>query len=121
MMGGHRFITHSILGVAAMGFLVWLLLNFLHPIMPHVNIVIVWWGFIIGMLSHLLMDTFTKEGVPWLLPIPIKVGIPPLRVWRITTGKAGEKFIFLGLLAFDIWYVAANYQDILVLLHQRIV
>lgn len=121
MLGGHRFITHSLIGVGLLGFLSWLLLNFIHPIMPHINIVIVWWGFIIGMTTHLIMDTFTKEGVPWLLPIPVKFGIPPVRAWRITTGKAAEKIIFLSLLAFDIWYVAANYQDILTLIHQRIV
>ena len=121
MLGGHRFLTHSLLGMALFGGLGWLLLKFIHPLMPHVNITLVWWAFIIGMLSHLIMDTFTKEGVPWLLPIPIKIGLPPIKAWRITTGKAGEKIIFLGLLVFDIWYVAANYQQLLTLIHQRIV
>ncbi len=121
MLGGHRFITHSLLGVALFGFLAKLLLVFIHPIMPHVNIGLVWWAFIIGMLSHLIMDTFTKEGVPWLLPIPIKFGLPPLRTARITTGKKAEKAIFLSLLIFDIWFLAHNYQQLLTLVHQHIV
>src|SRR5580704_1270200 len=89
--GGHRFLTHSLLGVALFGFLTRALLLFLHPIMPNVNAGLVWWAFLIGMLSHLVMDTFTKEGVPWLLPLPFKFGFPPLKAWRITTGKAIEK------------------------------
>src|ERR1039458_6513093 len=89
-VGGHRFLTHSLLGLALFGFLTHLLLVFLHPIMPHVNIGLVWWAFFIGMVSHLVMDTFTKEGVPWLLPIPIKFGIPPIKSLRITTGKGIE-------------------------------
>lgn len=121
LMGGHRFLTHSLLGVAIIGFLANLLLHFLHPIIPNVNIQIVWWAFIIGMLSHLIMDTFTKEGVPWLLPIPIKFGIPPVRKFRITTGSYGEKVVFLIILAFAIWFCMVNYQEIRELIHKYIV
>jgi inner membrane protein len=121
LMGGHRFLTHSLIGVALFGGLTWLLLNFLHPIMPKVDIHLVIWAFTIGMLSHLVMDSFTKEGVPWLLPIPIKFGFPPLRSARITTGKNAEKAIFLSMLLFDIWFVASRYQELLALVHQHIV
>lgn len=121
MLGGHRFITHSILGMALIGFASYWLLNFIHPLMPRVDIGLVWWAFIIGMASHLLMDTFTKEGVPWLLPIPVKFGLPPLKKMRITTGKIGEKVIFLSILAFDIVFVAINYNELLTLIHQYIV
>jgi inner membrane protein len=79
MLGGHRFLTHSIIGLVLMGFLLHWLLTFLQPIMPNVQIGYVWWAFMIGMFSHLVMDSFTKEGVPWLLPIPIKFGVPPLK------------------------------------------
>src|SRR5207302_459655 len=87
MLGGHRFLTHSIIGLALMGFVVHWLLSVLQPIVPNVQIEYVWWAFMIGMFSHLVMDSFTKEGVPWLLPIPIKFGLPPLRRLRITAGK----------------------------------
>ena len=121
MLGGHRFITHSLLGVALAGFLVNLLLVALQPIMPHVQIEYVWWAFMIGMVSHLVMDSFTKEGVPWLLPVPIKFGIPPLRRLRVTTGKAGENFfIFPVVLIILIFLCSANYYDLLELFHTRI-
>lgn len=114
-LGGHRFITHSLLGVALFGFLAYLLLGFLQPIMPNVNTTVVWWAYMVGFLSHLVMDTFTKEGVPWLLPIPFKFGIPPFKRFRITTGKWGETWIFIGILAFDIWFCATHYTQLVAL------
>jgi len=111
LLGGHRFLSHSLLGVAIFGFLASLLLHFLHPIMPHIDIRLVWDAFIIGMLSHLVMDSFTKEGVPWLLPIPFKFGLPPLRKFRITTGKRAESLVvFPLLLVVDIWLCSSNYD-----------
>jgi inner membrane protein len=98
MAGGHRFLTHSIIGVALAGYVFNLLLTFLHPIMPSVDISIVWWAFMIGIVSHLIMDSFTKEGVPWLLPIPVKFGFPPVKSWRITTDTWVEHWVIFPLL-----------------------
>lgn len=121
ILGGHRFLTHSILGVVLMGFLVHWLLVFLQPIIPSVQIDFVWWAFMIGMISHLIMDSFTKEGVPWLLPIPIKFGFPPLRRLRVTTGKWIENFIILPLLVTILVVICmANYTELLDLIHRRI-
>lgn len=120
-LGGHRFLTHSLVGVALFGFLAKALLGFLHPLMPHINSGYVWWAFMIGMGSHLVMDTLTKEGVPWLLPLPFKFGIPPLRRLRITTGKAGEFLvIFPLLLAIDLWLCNSHYAVIVSYLHHHI-
>ncbi len=114
LIGGHRFLSHSLLGVVLLGFLASLLLHVLQPIMPHVNVQIVWYAFMIGALSHLIMDTFTKEGVPWLLPIPIKFGIPPVKQLRVTTGKFEESFVVLPLLmAVDIWLLASHYDQLI--------
>src|ERR1700759_4904064 len=105
LLGGHRFLTHSVLGLALFAFLAHLLLGFLHPLMQHIDIGLVWWAFVIGMLSHLVMDSFTKEGVPWLLPVPFKFGFPPLKKFRITTGHFAETLVvFPGLIALDIWF-----------------
>jgi len=121
MLGGHRFITHSLIGVALFGLATHWLLVFLQPIMPGVAIDLVWWAFMIGMLSHLLMDTFTKEGAPWLLPIPIKFGLPPIKSLRITTDKAVEHFIVLpSLVALDVWLCVSHYGQLLALLHKHI-
>lgn len=119
LLGGHRFLTHSLIGVALMGYLAHMLLLFLQPIMGSVDTEIVWWAFIIGILSHLLMDTFTKEGVPWFLPIPYKVGIPPVRAWRITTDKKFENWVvFPGILLFNCWFYFAHYGEVVALLRQ---
>lgn len=116
--GGHRFLTHSLLGVAVVAFLFRLLLIFLSPIMPHTDIGLVWWAFLIGMISHLIMDTFTKEGVPWLLPLPIKFGFPPVKKFRITTGKAVENLVvFPGILTFNLIFYWLNYSEVLAILH----
>jgi inner membrane protein len=122
IMGGHRFLTHSLLGLALLGFCMHWLLTILQPVMPSVRIDFVWWAFMIGMFSHLVMDSFTKEGVPWLLPIPIKFGFPPLRRLRITTGKAIENFIILpGLAIVLIILCTVYYPDLLDLIHQRVI
>jgi inner membrane protein len=119
-LGGHRFITHSVIGLFLAAFLMKALLLFIHPLMPNVDINLVWWAFMIGMASHLVMDSLTKEGVPWLLPLPFKFGFPPVRAFRLTTGKSGEKLLFLTILAIDIWYIAANYTNLVVVAKQVI-
>ena len=121
MMGGHRFLSHSILGLALFGFLTTALLNFLQPIMPNVDTDLVWWAFMIGMVSHLVMDSFTKEGVPWLLPIPWKFGFPPLRRLRITTGKNVERFVVLPLLLLAaVWLFSSHYVEISTMFNQYV-
>jgi inner membrane protein len=120
--GGHRFVTHSLLGLALFGFGAYWLLSFLHPVMASVNIDLVWWAFMIGMTSHLVMDTFTREGVPWLLPLPFKFGIPPVKRLRLVTDHFGEKFvIFPGLLIFNAWLYFMNYEKLLAILHRHLV
>lgn len=118
MSGGHRFLTHSLIGLALTGYAAKLLLIFLHPLMEGVERNLVWEAFMIGMVSHLIMDSFTKEGVPWLLPIPVKFGFPPLKSLRIVTGKWGEKVLFLALLGFDFWYFSSHYDTLIGLLHK---
>lgn len=121
LLGGHRFLTHSLLGVVLFGFLTHTLLLFLQPIMGSVDTNIVWWAFMIGMLSHLVMDTLTKEGVPWLLPLPIKFGFPPIKAWRITTDTWVESWVvFPSLIIFNVWFYFVNYQAVLVLLKYTI-
>ena len=117
LLGGHRFITHSLLGLALFGWAMHWLLHLLNLLIPRMDAHIVWWAFMIGMLSHLVMDTFTKEGVPWLLPIPVKFGIPPFKRFRITTGKIFEKLIFVGILAFDVWFCWHNYAHLADIIH----
>lgn len=116
LIGGHRFLTHSVIGLAIFAFAANLLLTFLKPILGSVDVHFVWLAFMVGMLSHLVMDTFTKEGVPWLLPLPFKFGLPPIKKLRVTTGKFGERCWFAAILFFDIGYCWLYYPTLRLLL-----
>ena len=74
----------------------------------------------LGVTSHLIMDTFTKEGVPWLLPLPFKFGFPPVRAWRITTGKKAEMLVILPLLVAAIVWLCSVQSDMLAALVQAV-
>ncbi|TSC87670.1 MAG: Uncharacterized protein G01um101416_350 [Microgenomates group bacterium Gr01-1014_16] len=95
LLGGHRMITHSLVGMFAIGWgLKYLLIHYVSRVLL-VDMNIVWVTFMLGFLSHLIMDTITKEGVPWLFPIPWKIGFPPFKALRVTTGEWAEKALEL--------------------------
>ena len=121
LIGGHRFVSHSLVGLVLFGLLANVVLHFLRPILGHIDIQIVWWAFMIGIASHLVMDTFTKEGVPWILPLPIKFGIPPLKRLRVTTGKWEEMFVILPMLVgIDLWLFVHYYEQLLTFLRASV-
>lgn len=103
-LGGHRTISHSLLGIVLFGFLARELLGMISGVLL-VDMQIVWWAFMIGFVSHLLMDTLTTEGVPWLFPIPWHFGFPPLKSLRIKTGGVMEKGFIFPLLLFLTGYI----------------
>lgn len=118
LLGGHRFLSHSILGIFLFGVAFHYLLQVLTPSFPHLDMQIIWWAFMIGFVSHLIMDTFTTEGVPWLLPIPIKFGVPPLKAFRVPTGGFLEKFIiFPGLILINAYIFYVYYDTVKLLIH----
>src|SRR6266576_6759121 len=53
LLGGHRFLTHSLLGLAMFGWAAHWFLHLLNLIIPKMDAHIVWWAFMIGMVSHL--------------------------------------------------------------------
>ena len=36
-------------------------------------------GFLSGMLSHIILDTFNKQGIPWLWPLKKRFRLLPIR------------------------------------------
>lgn len=116
LLGNHRFLSHSLLGVFLFGLAFHYILKVLTPSFPSLDMNVIWWAFMIGFVSHLIMDTFTTDGVPWLLPIPIKIGIPPIRAFRIPTGGFIERFIVFPLLLLINAYVFYTYYDTVKLL-----
>ncbi len=121
LLGGHRFLSHSIIGFFLFAWGSHYLLELLRPSFTNLNMEIIWWAFMIGFASHLVMDTFTHEGVPWLLPIPVKFGLPPFKLFRLQTGGIMERFIlFPGLIIFNAYLYFSNYSKILDLLKHNL-
>lgn len=99
---GHRHISHSLLGLVIFYWIFGWLLK-LVPL-AHLEINVIQTAFLLGHLSHLVMDSLTIQGVPWLYPLPFKFGFPPFKFLRVKTGGWVEKIVvFPLLLAFTIW------------------
>lgn len=120
ILGGHRFLSHSVLGIIFFGVLAKFILYLISTVLL-VDMNIVWWSFMIGLVSHLIADTFTHEGVPWLFPIPIKFGIPPVKALRFHTGGLIEKgIVFPGFVLLNLYFFYVFHQNILGLLKHSI-
>lgn len=110
LLGGHRHISHSLLGLAIYSYIFHLLLNYLARYFA-LDMSLVWWSFVLGFASHLVMDSLTKEGVPWFFPIPIRFGFPPFKMLRITTGGFLEKFfVYPGLIVLNGYLLYLHYN-----------
>lgn len=120
VFGGHRHISHSILGIVFFGVVSKFLLLLISNVLI-VDMEIVWWSFMIGVVSHLIADTFTHSGVPWLFPIPIKWGIPPIKALRFHTGSFVEKaIVFPGLILINMWIFYTYHKEIIEFLRTNI-
>ena len=110
LLGNHRMISHSLLGIGLVGWGLKYLLAYMHTFLL-VDMNLVWWAFMLGYASHLVADTITKEGVPWLFPIPIRLGFPPFKFLRMNTGGLIEKMIiFPGLLIANGYLIYSHYE-----------
>ena len=86
---GHRTLTHSFLGIIVFGLLTsWLLL--LHP--P------IWIWLLVGVFTHLLIDTANVTGVPLLYPLRLQFWLVANRSWRVPYNSPRE-FTWLGVIA----------------------
>ena len=87
---GHRSFTHSILFLL----IVKALLQAIHA-----NEAIVY-GLLAGMVSHLLLDMATKNGIKLFFPISIRIRLP----LTIRTGSKWEDIIFAVLSLMTIYF-----------------
>jgi inner membrane protein len=111
LIGTHRHISHSLIGLIIFGVGIKYLLNVASGVVL-INMDIVWFSFMIGIVSHLIMDTLTTEGVPWLFPLPFHIGFPPFREYRVKTGGVVEKFVIFPLLLITNGYLFYNFYTI---------
>lgn len=113
LFGGHRHISHSLLGIVLFGVISKLFLILISGVLI-VDVNVVWYAFMIGVLSHLITDTFTHDGVPWLFPIPLHFGIPPIKALRFHTGGIIEKgIVFPGLLLANMYIFYIYHSQII--------
>lgn len=111
-IGGHRHISHSLLGFAIFAFLShWLIFTYL--LASHLLVSYIWISYGIGILSHFILDAMTTEGIPLFFPLPYKVGIPPVKALRIVTGSWVEHLIVFPFLIIAIGYMCIHYFSIL--------
>ncbi|WP_318618277.1 metal-dependent hydrolase [Sporosarcina sp. YIM B06819] len=94
---GHRTFTHSLLFLVTVAVL-------LNAFIPSEALKV---GFLVGMVSHYVLDMATKKGIKLLFPLSMTVRFP-------VTTKTGSKiesimFGILALLSFYFGYEALNY------------
>ncbi len=109
----HRTLTHSIIGVLTIyKLLEWVLVRVLNATFLDEKIILA--SIMIGYLSHLLADSLTEEGVPLLFPLKINFGIPPIKSWRIKTGKWFENFVvYPSVWIYVIWFIQKHQEGLL--------
>ncbi|MBI2864497.1 MAG: metal-dependent hydrolase [Chloroflexi bacterium] len=102
LLGGHRHLSHSLLGAGLAAVLALVALSLLAPLLS-LPAGLLLLGFLAGYLSHLFLDGLTHEGVPLLFPAGAYFGLPPFAGLRLRTGSLAEQFVvmpaLLGLIA----------------------
>jgi inner membrane protein len=113
-LAGHRKLFHSIMGLALVGMFVWALQYVvglelyrlgLHltgtylgaGVQPGLNLVsgkgVAFVALLTGYFLHLVADSLTIGGVPWLYPSDVRFGFPPNRKWRFRSGSWMEPVV----------------------------
>jgi len=113
-IAGHRTVFHSLVGLVGVGALVWAVQYALGLALYHLGlhqtgaalgsgiapggflapgVGIAFGGLMIGYFLHLVADSLTEGGVPWLWPSHVRFGFPPDRHWRFRTGSVWEPII----------------------------
>ncbi|MFD1067850.1 metal-dependent hydrolase [Oceanobacillus locisalsi] len=94
---GHRTFTHSLLFLALMAFI-------LSKFVSNSSIIM---GILAGMVTHFILDAFTKQGIKLLYPAKITIRFP----FAATTGGKAEGIVLLALTVVTLYYA----NDILAL------
>jgi len=115
-LAGHCTIFHSLLGMALWGlFGAWLQSLAVNWLSQHhapdvaqaaatSHLLLV--SLLVGYFMHLLADSLTEGGVPWLWPYRQRFGFPPNPHWRFRSGSWLEPVVvglLVGLVIAGIW------------------
>ena len=117
-LAGHRTLFHSLLGLALVGMVIWLAQYALGlelyrlglhrtgeylgaGVGPGLNLVsdrgVAFLALLIGYFLHLVADSLTIGGVPWLYPSPVRFGFPPDRNMRFRSGSTMEPIVVVAV------------------------
>lgn len=117
--GGHRHMTHSLIGIFVVGYLIRYLMLHLLKADFHADALYIWRAFMIGYISHPIADTLTDMGVPWLWPLNLKIKIPPgPEEVRVTTESLVEKIIVRGGIFIALIILLRSHWDTFIRLFQ---
>jgi inner membrane protein len=103
---GHRRIFHSLVGLALTGAVVWLAQQGVALALARLgwprtaeglaaNVALA--ALLVGYLLHLVADSLTLGGVPWLWPSHARYGFPPRRSWRFRSGSWVEPVVVVAV------------------------
>jgi inner membrane protein len=116
-IAGHRTFFHSLFGLVVVGLFIWgaqyalglFLYNNLgltageqlaSGVGPgwsvHTGFGVAFAAFLIGYFLHLVADSLTLGGVPWLWPNRTRFGFPPERSWRFKSGDSQERVVVVA-------------------------
>ncbi len=109
----HRTITHSLLGLFVIYKLLDVVLSkiFAEGVIES-NLLLI--SIMIGYVSHLIADSLTEEGIPLLFPFKFTFGFPPVKPWRMKTGKWFENLVvYPSVVAYLFIFIAENKDKLL--------
>jgi inner membrane protein len=109
---GHRTISHSLLGL----FLYYKFFDWLTPRVFNANFLqtnLIFACLMIGIVSHLIADFITKEGLPLFFPLPYKIGFPPIKAFRVRTDSWVEHIVILPLVVCYMIVLANENREVL--------
>lgn len=98
---GHRGITHAPLVTFATLLPLYFLLHYNFPnplLLPFMA------GFLVGVLSHIVLDAFTKGGIPFFYPFTKE----KYSLFHMKSGAVGESVVRGGLIVGTILLLAPN-------------
>jgi inner membrane protein len=117
-VAGHRTIFHSLLGLALTAVVIFAAQLGLGLLLLHYGLTdaahkldvglapgqflatgpgLAFLGLLVGYFLHLVADSLTEGGVPWLFPSRVRYGFPPNRHWRFKTGTIMEPIVVVTL------------------------
>ncbi len=117
-LAGHRTFFHSLLGMAIIGGVIWAAQYAVGLALYRAGLTatgealgsgfspagflasgvgIGFGGLMIGYVLHLVADSLTEGGVPWLWPLKTRYGFPPSHRLRFKTGTVWEPIIVVAV------------------------